>query len=91
MKKLLSFLSSMVFSGILLIIFAVAIGYATFIENSYGTITAKILVYNAKWFEVLLVVLALNLLGSMARYKLLVHKKWTVLLFLFALIIILIG
>ncbi|WP_167608938.1 cytochrome c biogenesis protein CcsA [Maribellus sediminis] len=91
MKKLGSFLFSMFFTGILLVIFAIAIGYATFVENDYGTITAKILIYNSRWFELLLVILSINLIGSVFHYKLISKKKWTVLLFHVAFVVILIG
>ena len=46
MKKTGTFLFSMLFTGVLTVIFAISIGYATFIENDYGTVTAKILIYN---------------------------------------------
>jgi len=91
MKKFRSFIFSMFFTGILLMIFAIAIGYATFVENDYGTITAKILIYNSRWFELLLVVLSINLIGSIFEYKLIARKKWTILLFHSAFVIILIG
>jgi len=91
MKKIQSFIFSMFFTGILLMIFAIAIGYATFVENDYGTITAKILIYNSRWFELLLVVLSINLIGSIFKYKLIARKKWTILLFHIAFVIILIG
>ncbi len=91
MKKLGSFLFSMFFTGILVVIFAIAIGYATFIENDYGTITAKILIYNSRWFEILLFLLSINLIGSVFHYKLISKKKWTVVLFHLAFVVILIG
>jgi len=91
MNKVLSFLFSMFFTGILLVIFAIAIAYATFIENDYGTITAKILIYNSKWFEALLLLICINLVGSVFKYKLINKKKWTVLLFHIAFIVIIIG
>lgn len=91
MKKLGSFIFSMFFTGILLVIFAIAIGYATFIENDYGTITAKILIYNSRWFEILLFLLSINLIGSVFHYKLINRKKWTVLLFHISFVVILIG
>ena len=46
--------------GILLLAFAYAIGYATFIENDYGAVAAKMLVYNAKWFEIMMVFFVIN-------------------------------
>ncbi len=91
MKKLGSFLFSMFCTGILLMIFAISIGYATFLENDYGTATAKILIYNSRWFEILLVILAVNLIGSVFKYKLIERKKWTILLFHISFVIILIG
>ena len=91
MKKISSFLFSMFFTGILIVVFAVAIGYATFIENDYGTITAKILIYNSKWFEILLALISINIAGSIFKYKLINKKKWSILLFHISFIVILIG
>lgn len=81
----------MLFTGVLTVIFAISIGYATFIENDYGTVTAKILIYNARWFEALLVLLCINLIGSIFINKLYSRKKWPILLFHLAFIFILIG
>ncbi|MDD3080006.1 MAG: cytochrome c biogenesis protein CcsA [Paludibacter sp.] len=91
MKKIKDLLFSMVMSVCLLLIFAVSIGYATFIENNSGTAQAQELVYNAKWFEVLLFLLVINLTGSILKYKLIQRKKWTVLMFHLAFICILLG
>ncbi len=91
MKKFGSFLFSMLFTGVLTVIFAIAIGYATFIENDYGTVTAKVLIYNARWFEALLVLLCINLVGSIFVNKLYSRKKWPILLFHVAFIFMLIG
>ncbi len=91
MKKIASIFFSMFFTGVLVTIFAVAIGYATFIENDYGTITAKILVYNARWFEILLVLLAVNLVGSVFVNKLIQQKRWPGFLLHISFVIILIG
>ena len=51
------------------------------VENDYGTITAKILIYNSWWFEVLLLVIIVNLNGSIFVNKLISKKKWTMFLF----------
>jgi cytochrome c-type biogenesis protein CcsB len=75
----------------LIMLFAIAIGTATFIENDYGTEAAKVLVYNAGWFQVLLFLLLINLIGNINRFKLYRRKKWPVLLFHLAFIFILIG
>ena len=76
---------------ILLVVFAVSIGYATFAESSSGTEYAKEIVYNAKWFELLLAFLIVNMLGSAIRYKMTYKRKFSVLLFHLSFIIILIG
>ena len=47
-------------TALLLVIFAVAIGAATFIENDYGTPASKALVFNTKWLELIFVMLNLT-------------------------------
>ena len=91
MKKISSFLFSMLFTGILVVIFAISIGYATFIENDYGTITAKILIYNSLWFEILLLVMCINLIGSIFANKLIAQKRWPGILLHFSFVIIFTG
>jgi hypothetical protein len=91
MKKVISFLFSMMFTGILVMFFAIAIAYATFVENDFGTVTAKILIYNSRWFEALLLLLSINLIGSIFVNKLIAKKKWPVFLFHIAFIVIAIG
>jgi cytochrome c-type biogenesis protein CcsB len=91
MKRIGSFLFSMLFTGILVVIFAAAIGYATFIENDYGTITAKILIYNSLWFEILLFVMCINLVGSIFANKLIAQKRWPGILLHLSFVIIFIG
>ena len=60
MKQLLLVLASMKTMAFLMLLFAFAIGYATFVENDYGTITAKADIYNARWFEILIALLTIN-------------------------------
>ncbi|MAE14875.1 MAG: hypothetical protein CL821_04705 [Crocinitomicaceae bacterium] len=89
--KILKHLLSARFMAVLLFIMAAAIGTATFIENEYDTITAKELVYNAKWFELVLLLLLLNFINNIKTYQLLKWKKWSVLLLHFGFIIALVG
>ncbi|WP_457596181.1 cytochrome c biogenesis protein CcsA [Hydrogenimonas sp.] len=91
MKKILDTLFSMQSAIVLMLIFAFAIGAATFIENDYGTQTAKALVYNAKWFEFLLLLLAMNLVANIVRFKMWRPGKRLVFIFHAAFIIILLG
>lgn len=74
-----------------LFIFLAAIGIATFLESIYDIQTAKIIVYNAKWFEILLVYLGLILIANIFKYKMFRREKIAVLMFHLAFIVILIG
>ena len=91
MKKIVSFLFSMFFTGLLVVIFAISIGYATFIENDYGTLTAKILIYNSLWFEILLFIMCINLVGSIFANNLIGKKRYPGVLLHFSFVIIIIG
>lgn len=77
--------------AVLLLVFAFSMAYATFLENDYGTPTAKALIYEAKWFELIMVLLILNFIGNIGRYRLWKREKWPVLVFHLAFIFIFIG
>lgn len=72
-------------------IFLFAIGAATILESKYDIQTAKIIVYNALWFEVLLVYLAINLIANIFRYKMYQREKIAMFTFHISFIVILIG
>lgn len=74
-----------------ILIFAIAIGVATFIENDFGTSAAQKIIFKAKWFEFLLFLFAGALITNIYRFRLIPLKKWSILLFHFAMIIIIIG
>lgn len=78
-------------TGLLLLLFAIAIGFATFIENDFGTIAAKSKVYNAKWFEFMLLLMAVNMTGSIFVHKMYLRSKWSMLLFHVSFLIIFVG
>lgn len=90
-QKIWSFLFSMRLMAMLVLLFFVAVAYATFIENDFGTQTAKALVYNARWFELLMVLLSINMIANINRYNLWRREKWPVLLFHLAFIMIALG
>ncbi len=89
--SILNFLFSTRLTGFLLILFAVAMATATFIENDFGTETSKALVYSAKWFEIVIVLLAINFVGNIAKYNLFSLEKAPMLLLHLAFIVIIIG
>ena len=78
-------------TAFLFIIFATAMALGTFIESWYSTETARIWIYNATWFEVIMVFFVINFVGNIFRYKLLRKEKWPVLLLHLSWILIIIG
>ncbi len=91
MKKLSNIFFSMQSMGVLILIFAFSIGAATFIENDFGSTAAKAVVYDATWFDVLLGLLAANLIANIFRYHMYRRKKFTMFVFHLAFLIILLG
>ncbi len=91
MNKFLSYLYSTKLMAVLFILFAAAMGIATFIENDYGTETAKALVYNARWFEAIMILFAVNFFGNIFKYRLYRKEKWVVLAFHLSFIFIIVG
>lgn len=91
MKKLQDILISTRTMAVLLLVYAFAMAYATFLENDYGTPTAKALIYEAKWFELIMFLLILNFIGNIGRYRLWKREKWPVLVFHLAFVLIFIG
>ncbi|CAA7196186.1 cytochrome c biogenesis protein CcsA [Chryseobacterium potabilaquae] len=91
MKKIQDILISTRTMAVLLLVYAFSMAYATFLENDYGTPTAKALIYEAKWFELIMFLLILNFIGNIGRYRLWKKEKWPVLVFHLAFIFIFIG
>lgn len=76
---------------ILTIIFGVASAMGTFIENDHGTETAWAVIYTTKWFEMVQILLAINLIGNMFKYKMFKKEKLPQVLFHSGFIVVLIG
>lgn len=90
MRFIKSLLSTRV-SLLLLISFAVSMAAATFIENDHGTSVARSLVYEAWWFELIMVWLAINFIAHIGQYKLFRRNRWPIGLFHLAFVLIIIG
>ena len=88
-------LSKVLFStrltALLFILYPTAMAFGTFIESWYSTDTAKIWIYNAWWFELLMVFMAINFIGNIFKYRLLRREKWAVLMLHLSFLLILIG
>ncbi|ARV06335.1 cytochrome C biogenesis protein [Polaribacter sp. SA4-10] len=91
MKNILNILYSTRLTAFLFILFATAMGVATFIENDFGTQTSKALVYNSWWFEGIMIFFVINFFGNIFRYRLYKKEKWPVFMFHAAFLLILIG
>ena len=90
-EQIKNILFSTKLTAVLLFIFAFAIGLATFIENDYGTPASKAIIFNTKWFEVLMVLMAINFSGNIFKYKLYRKEKLAILMFHLAFVIVIIG
>ena len=91
MKKIYNFLTSMWLMLFLTFVFAFASGLATFIENDYGTTTAWAEVYGTKWFEWIQILLAINLLGNILKFKMYKKDKLPAFIFHIGFLFILLG
>jgi cytochrome c-type biogenesis protein CcsB len=89
--KSVKFLFSPALMGILFVLFAIAVAVATFIENDYGSSAAYSFVYDTRWFELILLLLVVNLAGRIIEQKLYKKSKLTVFIFHVAFIIMIIG
>ena len=75
--------------AVLLAIFAISIATATFIENDFGSAAARSLVYNSKWFELLLFIGMINLIAVIIKRK--IYRKPSVFLFHSSFVLIIMG
>ncbi|MFT5780245.1 MAG: cytochrome c-type biogenesis protein CcsB [Crocinitomicaceae bacterium] len=91
MEKFARGFFSMRMMALAMFIFFVAIATATLVESTYDIQTAKIYIYNAIWFDLLLVYLGFNLIANIFRYKMFRREKLAALTFHLAFIIIMIG
>jgi hypothetical protein len=89
MQKLLDILFSLKTTLILLFLLGLGAAIATFIENDFGTSSARVLVYNHWWYETVLILTGLNLLGVIIRRRM--WKRLSLFTFHVGFLVILIG
>ncbi len=89
--KYIKFMFSPAMMGILFVIFALSMAVATFLENDFGSATAYSMVYDTRWFELILILLAVNLIGMLVNYNLFRKQKLPVALFHLAFIMMIAG
>ncbi|SNZ07812.1 cytochrome c-type biogenesis protein CcsB [Persephonella hydrogeniphila] len=90
-RELLDSLISIEFMLLLTVLFAFSIGFATFIENDFGSETAWAVVYGARWFEILWILLAVNLVGNIVKYKMWKPRKIPAFIFHVSFLVIFLG
>ena len=87
-KSLISSLYTTRAAGIYILLFAISIGVATFIENDWGTSSAQKVVYKSRWFELLLILFGITIIMNIFKFRMIQQKKWAVLMFHASIIII---
>ena len=90
-ERILNLLFSTRLTAVLFLAYPTAMAFGTFIESGYSTDTAKIWIYNAWWFELLMVLMAVNFIGNIFKYRLLRKEKWAVLGLHLSFLLILLG
>jgi len=91
MRKIFLFITSLPFMAFLFLVVAFSMGIATFVESSYGTPTAQALIYKTKWFELVWLLLAINLVNNFIKYRFYTPQRISMGLFHISFLIILIG
>ena len=91
MKRIAQEFFSMRMMVVALFVFLVSIGLATFVETVYDTQTAKLVIYNAKWFTILLLYLCAGMIANIFRYRMFQPEKISILTFHLAFIVMIIG
>jgi cytochrome c-type biogenesis protein CcsB len=93
-KKIANFLFSTKLTAVLFIVFAVAMAAGTILDRNMETSPTpytRQLIYNAWWFEAIMVFFVINFVGNIFRFRLLRKEKWATLTLHLAFILILVG
>lgn len=93
-KKIANFLFSTKLTAVLFIVFAVAMAAGTILDRNMDTSPTpytRQLIYNAWWFEAIMVFFIINFIGNIFRFRLLRKEKWATLTLHLAFILILFG
>jgi cytochrome c-type biogenesis protein CcsB len=80
--------------SVLFILFAAAMAIGTFMDASSETSPtpySREMIYNAWWFELIMVLLMINFIGNIPKYRLFRKEQWATLLLHLSFILILLG
>lgn len=93
-KKIANFLFSTRLTAVLFIVFAVAMATGTILDRNMETSPTpytRQLIYNAWWFETIMVFFVINFVGNISRYRLWRKEKWATLILHLSWILIIVG
>ena len=93
-NKLAKILFSTRLTAVLFLVFAAAMVTGTFLDAGQDTSPTPLtrnLIYNAWWFEAIMVIFVINFVGNIFRFRLYKKEKWATLILHLAFIFILIG
>lgn len=94
LKKIAEFFFSTRLTAFLFILFAAAMATGTWLdrfEETSPTPYTRELIYNAWWFEAIMLIFVINFIGNVFRYRLYKKEKWATFLLHISFIFILIG
>ncbi|GGZ71156.1 cytochrome c biogenesis protein [Algibacter mikhailovii] len=91
MNRIFRLFASPILAVVLLFTFGTAMAIATFVENDFGTSTAWKMIYDAWWFELVMLGLGVCFVMNIFKYNLWRLEKWALLMFHLAFIVILLG
>lgn len=78
-------------AALYILLFAASIAVGTFVENDFGTSSAQHVIYRSWWFTALLTLFCITILVNIFRFRMIQQRKWALLTFHAAMVIILIG
>ncbi|MGJ8550081.1 cytochrome c biogenesis protein CcsA [Winogradskyella wichelsiae] len=93
-KKIANLLFSTKLTAFLFIAFAVAMAVGTILDRNMDTSPTpytRTLIYNAWWFEAIMVFFVINFAGNIFRYRLYKKEKWATLILHLSFVFILLG
>lgn len=91
MDQFRQILSSYKTTVVLLVLFAVGLGAATFIEKYHGTQAAKAMIYYSPFFFLVQFLLVVNFILVLMKYRHVYRRRWGMFVIHFAFIVILLG
>ena len=80
--------------AVLFLTYAIAMAVGTFLDagaETSPTPYSRTLIYNAWWFEGIMILFMVNFFGNIFKYRLIQQKKWSTLLLHLSFVLILIG